>query len=61
MIKHEYLSGDTIKYLLFKNEYKLGIIKSVKGELGSRIITLTDDSLIHENQIIFKFDFSNMN
>jgi hypothetical protein len=60
-MKIEYKEGDTVKYISPKSESKLGIIKSVQGKEGERIILLIDDSYIHEKQIIFKFDLRCMN
>jgi uncharacterized protein YijF (DUF1287 family) len=60
-MKIEYKAGDTVKYLSSKNEAKLGIVKTSQGNAGEQIILLIDDSYIHEKQIIFRFDFRNMN
>lgn len=61
MRKIKYTPGDTVKYLTPKNEAALGIVKSAKGKSGEQIITLVDDTFIHEKQIIFRFDFRIMN
>jgi hypothetical protein len=61
MTKIKYTPGDTVKYLSSKNEAKIGLVKSVSGNPGEQIIMLVDDSYVHEKQIIFRFDFRNLN
>ena len=56
-----YNSGDTVKYRTRSNNTYVGIIRTVNGQIGDRIIRLTSDVYIHESQIIFRFDLRYMN